>query len=110
MGSFIVDGTDLGCVCTSRLPAYASPHRYRSKGNSRYGVLTAVVIPDARELASPVVVPQRKETVAITGVVKHLLVVDVICLAGVTLVSRDMRGGADCEVMPSSLKSEHVEV
>ena len=110
MGSFIVDGADLGCVCTSRLSTYASPRRYRSKGNSRYGVLTAVVIPDARDLARPVVVPQHKETVAITGVVKHLLVDDVICLAGITLVSREMRGGADCEVMPSSLKSEHVGV
>ena len=110
MGSFIVDSADLGCVYTSRLSTYSSPRRYRSKGNSRYGVLTAVVIPDARDLARPVVVPQRKETVAITGVVEHLLVDDVICLAGIALVSREMRVGADYEVMPSSLKSEHVGV
>ena len=60
MGAFIVDGADLGCVCTSRLSTYASPRRYRSKGNSRYGVLTAVVIRDAKDLARFVVVPQLK--------------------------------------------------
>ena len=110
VGVFLVGGAELDCVCSIRLPTHASPHRYRSKENSRHCVLTAVVIRDAKDLARPVLVPQHKEIVAITRVVEGLLVDDVICLAGITLVCRETRGGDDCEVMPSSLKSEHVGV
>ena len=50
-------------------------------------MFTAVVIRDAKDLGSSVAVPDSKQPVATTWVVVDRLIEDVICIAGIALVS-----------------------
>ena len=82
----------------------------RCEKHSGHSVLTAVVVRDAIDLGCSVAVPDREDTVATTRFVEHRLVEYVVGIAGIALVSTEMGGNDDCEIVTPPLKPESVWV
>ncbi len=86
------------------------PSVLRSKEHRGHCVYATEVIGDAEDLGCSIAVPDRKDAVTATRVVEDGLIEDVVCIAGISLVSRQMGGDDDCEVVTSPLKAEGVGV
>ena len=65
---------------------------------------------DAEDLGCFVAVPDSEDAVTTARVMEDRLVEDMVGITGIALVSREMGGDDDCEVVASPLKAEGVGV
>ena len=77
-----------------------------SKQHCGYCVITSIAVSDAEDLGCSVAVPDSQQPVAAIWVVKDSLVDDVVGIACIALVSTEMGGDDDCEVVTTPLKTK----